>query len=477
PEFQRMLVAQRAYHFVDGKRLQELRESAFRQKNLKVLGHYLHALQDTFAHSLMDYSDLPPLDKVAASLGRLPDEQVIGHLLYGHSVDRTYERPDLAEFMAKYVYKELTEFQGSANLWNGVEAAVVRFVNAKDLDKKLRYLSASSPSSPPVVSSQPSGLPTKPQEPLYEGRSFVEWLGDLRDPSSEIRLRAAQALRHFGSRAAPLLAQTVTDADPNVRWAAASALGEIGPEAKDAVPALLQALRDPEDMVRGSVRYALRQIDPTVLREAESAQRKEEARLREQSAQREAENRTRQVQRKEICKDKSGYWEPSGRRIPTNTWEGLMLSTRDYVRPCPEEGDEARKAAADRLNVAFVRAHRVHQSVSCETLSRNPFAFEGKVVAVQMTFEQMVARDKAILGVANPFGEFGGCGIVVSGVPQGVFSTQRAKVVVAGRVLGATEAKFGQYPSMKVAHLEFSGLHTCKEHRCEDFFGPESLQR
>lgn len=92
PEFQRMVTAQRAYHFVDSNRLQALRDSAFGGKNLKILGHYLHALQDTFAHSLMDYSDLPPLDKLVASLGYLPDEKVIGHLLYGHSVDKTYER-------------------------------------------------------------------------------------------------------------------------------------------------------------------------------------------------------------------------------------------------------------------------------------------------------------------------------------------------------------------------------------------------
>ncbi len=176
-----MLVAQRAYHFVDGKRLQELHDSAFRGRNLKTLGHYLHALQDTFSHSLMDYTELPPMDKLVASLGRLPDEKVIGHLLYGHSVDKTYERPDLAEQMAQYVYMELTRFQRSENRWNDLEAAVARFVREKDLQKQLRYLSASSPSSPPVASSQPSGLLTKPQEPLYEGRNLLEWQGDLRN--------------------------------------------------------------------------------------------------------------------------------------------------------------------------------------------------------------------------------------------------------------------------------------------------------
>ena len=155
PEFQRMLTAQRAYHFADGKTLQELRDSAFGGKNLKILGHYLHALQDTFAHSLMDYTDLPPLDKLVVSLGRLPDEKVIGHLLYGHSVDKTYERPDLAEFMAQYVYAEFVRFKGSANRWNDVDPAVARFVREKDSQKQLRYLFALPPPKPAQATPQP----------------------------------------------------------------------------------------------------------------------------------------------------------------------------------------------------------------------------------------------------------------------------------------------------------------------------------
>ncbi|MGB4782618.1 DUF6765 family protein, partial [Candidatus Methylomirabilis sp.] len=145
PEFQRMLAAQRAYHFVDSERLRALRESAFQGRNLKILGHYLHALQDSFAHSLMDYADLPLLDKLVANLGRPPDAKIIGHLLYGHSLDKTYERPDLAEHMARYVYAELVRFKGSVNRWINVEAAVAKFVREKDAQKQLRYLAAWPP--------------------------------------------------------------------------------------------------------------------------------------------------------------------------------------------------------------------------------------------------------------------------------------------------------------------------------------------
>lgn len=213
PEFQRMLAAQRAYHFVDSERLQALRESAFRGRNLKTFGHYLHALQDTFAHSLMDYADLPALDKLVANLGRLPDEEVIGHLLYWKSLDKTYERPDLAELMARYVYAELVRFKGSVNRWHELEATIARFVREKDLQKRVRYLSASSLSVPPDASSQPSGLPTKAQEPMHEGRTFAEWQADLRDPSPAVREKAALALGRFGSKAVPILTQTLRDSD------------------------------------------------------------------------------------------------------------------------------------------------------------------------------------------------------------------------------------------------------------------------
>lgn len=419
PEFQRMLTAQRAYHFVDSERLQALRESAFREKNLKILGHYLHALQDTFAHSLMDYADLPPLDKLVANLGHLPDAKIIGHLLYGHSLDKTYERPDLAEHMAQYVYAELVRFKGSVNRWNELEATVARFVREKDLQRQVRYLSASSPPSPPVASSQPSGLPTKAQEPMHEGRTFVEWQADLRDSSPKVREKAALALGHFGPKAVPILTQTLQDGDANVRWAAAHALGEIGAAAKDAVPALVRALEDPEAMVRGSVEYALGQIDPSVLEnreQAEKAAAEEEARLRNQSAQRQTETE-----------------ETSQRRPVRERWQAFW--------------------SKHKITDAFLGSGR--------KLCTNPFAFEGKIVAIIVQFEGMVARDRAI------FDDGWGCHFAVSAIPKGTFSTERWWGLMAAEVLGQTEVN-GPRVQEPVAHLRFVGFHVCKDPSCDD---------
>lgn len=141
--------------------------------------------------------------------------------------------------------------------------------------------------------------------------------------------------------------------------------------------------------------------------------------------------------------------------------------------PCPEEGDEEKKAAADKLYVAFTRKHGVQGSVACEALSRNPFAYEGKVVALgAVVFEEMIARDRGLFGIGDIFG---GCGVAVSGIPQGVFSSQRVKVILAGRVLGNTEVKV-EGATLRVPHLQYVGVHICKEKDCTDFFGPASMR-
>jgi len=52
------------------------------------------------------------------------------------------------------------------------------------------------------------------------------------------------------------------DNDEDVREAAAFALGEIGPDAKAAVPVLSKALRDGDEGVREAAADALEKIQP-----------------------------------------------------------------------------------------------------------------------------------------------------------------------------------------------------------------------
>lgn len=117
------------------------------------------------------------------------------------------------------------------------------------------------------------------QESRYKGRTLSEWQGDLKDLSPEVRKTTIEALGYFGSRAVSILAPFIGDPDFEVRgaasdvlvklgaaavpamvraledknsfvrWNAAGVLGRIGPAAKDAVPPLIQILKDPHTVM------------------------------------------------------------------------------------------------------------------------------------------------------------------------------------------------------------------------------------
>lgn len=100
------------------------------------------------------------------------------------------------------------------------------------------------------------------QEPRYQGRTFAEWKGDLQDLSPGVRREAVWALGNFGPRAVPVLISALRDTDPVVRRWAANVLFKIGPAAKDAVPALAQALKkDTNWWVQVEASEALKKIE------------------------------------------------------------------------------------------------------------------------------------------------------------------------------------------------------------------------
>ncbi|HVC94065.1 MAG TPA: HEAT repeat domain-containing protein, partial [Pirellulales bacterium] len=51
--------------------------------------------------------------------------------------------------------------------------------------------------------------------------------------------------------------------DTDIRWSAAIGLGYFGDSAKEAIPALQDALKDPDARVREAAGVALSRIDPT----------------------------------------------------------------------------------------------------------------------------------------------------------------------------------------------------------------------
>lgn len=92
---------------------------------------------------------------------------------------------------------------------------------------------------------------------------------DLKDGDSQVRHKAATALRALGPDArdaVPALAAALKDPDRDARHEASCALGSIGPAA---VPALIIAIKDVDGNVRREAAWALKLIGPDA-REATS---------------------------------------------------------------------------------------------------------------------------------------------------------------------------------------------------------------
>jgi HEAT repeat protein len=87
----------------------------------------------------------------------------------------------------------------------------------------------------------------------------------LYDPDVAVRVRAAVALWRCGRRLHPSLSaliEGVKGSDPVLRWIAAECLGDIGPDAAEAVPALVEAVRHTTlRLVATSLFLALERID------------------------------------------------------------------------------------------------------------------------------------------------------------------------------------------------------------------------
>lgn len=77
----------------------------------------------------------------------------------------------------------------------------------------------------------------------------------LKDENSGVRQGACLALQRFKAEAVPYLVQALKDPDPNVQFKAADSLDDIGPPARKAIPALVEtATTNPNEKVR---RYAV----------------------------------------------------------------------------------------------------------------------------------------------------------------------------------------------------------------------------
>jgi len=91
-------------------------------------------------------------------------------------------------------------------------------------------------------------------------RTLADWQRDLRDPSADVRARAAQALAAFDRRAVAALAGALGDGEYKVRASAAEALVKIGPG--PVVPSMIEALRSAEAGARANAAVVLGAFGP-----------------------------------------------------------------------------------------------------------------------------------------------------------------------------------------------------------------------
>ena len=108
-----------------------------------------------------------------------------------------------------------------------------------------------------------TALPKISADPLKAGPLLVAAVKDDSEPVRHAAINAIAATRALRRPAVPLLAALLTDANPAVRQRGAHALGRLGPDAADALPALIDGAR----AANGDAAFgdALAQIGPAAL--------------------------------------------------------------------------------------------------------------------------------------------------------------------------------------------------------------------
>jgi HEAT repeat protein len=106
-------------------------------------------------------------------------------------------------------------------------------------------------------------------EPVAGGRPLSELIADLKAAAPATRNAAAYEIAGLGPAAkpaVPALIEALDDPDAAVRFPVTVALGEIGPEAAAAVPRLKQMMfEEINDEIAAAARRAIRHIQPSAL--------------------------------------------------------------------------------------------------------------------------------------------------------------------------------------------------------------------
>ena len=99
-------------------------------------------------------------------------------------------------------------------------------------------------------------------------KSTDELITDLKSPQVQerdriIAVRLLPQRKGDAAKVVPALIEALKDPEDDIRWSAAIGLGYFGEQAKDAIPALQAAQGDRDVRVREGAGVALSRIDPT----------------------------------------------------------------------------------------------------------------------------------------------------------------------------------------------------------------------
>jgi HEAT repeat protein len=89
---------------------------------------------------------------------------------------------------------------------------------------------------------------------------LIEIIRQTRNHDKRMLLAANTALLKMGKEIVPHMVSLLEDKDWEMRRGAAWILGKVGPDARDALPALTDALEDPNPEVRAKAAHSLKQI-------------------------------------------------------------------------------------------------------------------------------------------------------------------------------------------------------------------------
>lgn len=119
--------ARREYHFTTEQQRDKMKQIAYETNDIRLFGEYLHALQDSYAHTLFN----------------IPFEEVFGHIYATSLVDKTYMRPAMADKMALNTYVEIQNFVKHLNIvpnysssWSEIKYSVQAFNRSFTLEGK-----------------------------------------------------------------------------------------------------------------------------------------------------------------------------------------------------------------------------------------------------------------------------------------------------------------------------------------------------